>query len=88
MTDPSPPPHLQKHTQNRYESCTQLNPDLLSPQERARFRGLVGVLLSCGLTFAPQSASTPTPAAPAAFGAAAAGAQEFALEPAIDQVFV
>lgn len=64
----------------------QLNPDLLSQQERARFRGVVGVLLSCGLTFAPQSASSPSPAAPAPFGAAAAGAQEFALEPAVDQV--
>ncbi|CAM9383134.1 unnamed protein product [Pylaiella littoralis] len=64
-----------------------LNPDLLSPQERTRFRGLVDVLLSCGLTFAPQSASSPPPAASAPYGAAAAaGAQEFALEPAIDQL--
>eukprot|EP00752_Nemacystus_decipiens_P016349 g14621.t1 len=63
-----------------------LNPDLLSAQERARFRGLVGVLLSCGLTFAPQSASTPSPAALSLFGAPVTGAQEFALEPAIDQL--
>ncbi|CAM9528377.1 unnamed protein product, partial [Hapterophycus canaliculatus] len=68
-----------------------LNPDLLSPQERARFRGLVGTLLSCGLTFAPQSAATPSPSTPstalAPYGAAA-GAQEFALEPAIDQLLM
>ncbi|CBJ48332.1 similar to CTF18, chromosome transmission fidelity factor 18 homolog isoform 3 [Ectocarpus siliculosus] len=63
-----------------------LNPDLLSPQERARFRDLVGILLSCGLTFSPQSASSSSSAsAPPAFGAAAR-AQEFALEPAIDQL--
>ncbi|CAN0321651.1 unnamed protein product [Ectocarpus sp. 12 AP-2014] len=62
------------------------NPDLLSPQERARFRDLVGILLSCGLTFSPQSASSSSSAsAPPAFGAAT-GAQEFALEPAIDQL--
>lgn len=68
--------------------AAQLNPDLLSPQERARFRDLVGILLSCGLTFSPQSASSSSSAsAPPAFGAAA-GAQEFALEPAIDQVGV
>ncbi|CAM9383281.1 unnamed protein product [Pylaiella littoralis] len=63
-----------------------LNPGWLSPQERTLFRGLVDVRLSCGLTFAPQSASSPPPAASAPNGAAAAGAQEFALGPPIDQL--
>lgn len=68
----------------------QLNLDLQGPQERERFRNLVGILLSCGLTFAPTSVGT-------GGGARAGGehsfgrfqgaiAQEFVLEPAIDQV--
>lgn len=65
----------------------QLNPDLQSPQERARFRCLVGVLLSCGLTFAPQSAGGEQAPSTGGYGPlAGAVVPEFALEPAIDQV--
>lgn len=79
----------------------QLNPDLLSSQERTRLSGLVGVLLSCGLTFAPRSAfpgGGNWVEGEGGFGGGRVGkpsysadgigaiAPEFVLEPAIDQV--
>lgn len=73
----------------------KLNPDLQSPHERARFRTLVGVLVSCGLTFAPQSYGPGAGVGSGEDGRSLSGGygplvgaavQDFALEPAIDQV--
>lgn len=88
----SPPPAPLNYLIPRNQSLrAQLNPDLQSPQERERFRSLVGVLLSCGLTFAPQSAGASGGGtqgnSSTGYGAfQGALVQEFALEPAVDQV--
>ncbi|CAM9407134.1 unnamed protein product, partial [Phaeothamnion confervicola] len=66
-----------------------VNPDLLTPIERQTLQGLVSVLLSCGLTFAPAPAAA---AGPAPWVTAVAWAQqqqgmvEYLLEPGVHQL--
>ncbi|CAN0208645.1 unnamed protein product, partial [Discosporangium mesarthrocarpum] len=61
-----------------------LNLDLLNGEERVRFRGLVDVLLSCGLNFATRGLAH-SGVGPS--GIAVPGATpEYVLEPAIDQL--